>query len=540
MAKKIKIINVCQKTHGGVDYFVNGNKTHLFSHNKVLKQLEKIQEGEWNSSKFTCDIQIIDKDEVIESTKKYSVRELISEDVDFIRFVIPVSSTTKPTAFFTETSGISKIEKDYFNEFFRAPEFLQAKQNNRYADCNDIIKLLKTETPTFNVLIKNLFFNEHDLVILNFINWLSNAAYQDKHQSEFFCFIGKNEEDQGQGAGKGVLQGFLSELLSGLVTKEKSETFQKEFNPHLENKKIVVFDEVNFKTLNYNKLKDITGSDLLSVEAKGKSAYEARNVSSWFLFSNESDLKNKITYADRRAFIIRPNPINNSLRGIVEKKFGDHTNFKTKLHADIPNLIHILGRCVNNRVIDPVNLITNAKMDYFKERSAISIENVNDFTKILVNKKLKAKVCELLKDYKPERYEVVIALLKQNCINRKAFNILLNNLIDMGFVKKSQDNKIWEKLKETSLKQDFELIKVDFKKAETKGYKRFLDRTLLAPKSYGKPRLKPIKSYLREIFGKRVQPSSNLEQNPTIVAIAPMILDGITQPISTNNPQVNN
>ena len=82
-------------------------------------------------------------------------------------------------------------------------------------------------------------------------------------------------------------------------------------------------------------------------------------------------------------------------------------------------------------------------------------------------------------------------------------------------------------------------IKVDFKKAETKGYKRFLDRTLLVPKSYGKPKLKPIKSYLRETFGKRIQPSSNLDQNPTVVAIAPIVLDGITQPASTNNPQVN-
>jgi hypothetical protein len=107
----------------------------------------------------------------------------------------------------------------------------------------------------------------------------------------------------------------------------------------------------------------------------------------------------------------------------------------------------------------------------------------------------------------------------------------------MGFIKKPELNKEWEKLKEVSRQHGFTLVDADFKKAETKGFERFLDRTLLVPKSYGTSKLKPIKSYLRETFGKRVPPSSKLDQNPTVVAIAPMILDGITQPVSTNNPQ---
>ncbi len=540
MAKKIKIIDKCQETYEGIEFYVNGNQTHFICYNTKQNKLEKIQESEWKSSEINCLVQVVDKDNDanFETIKKYSIRELISEDVAFIRTVVTVSSTTKPIAYFSERSGISQIEKHQFNEFFKAKEFSDAKTNNKYSEHSNIIKLLKTETPTFYVLVKNLFFNESNEVILNFINWLSTAAYKDKHQSEYFCFIGKNEKDQGQGAGKGVLQTFLSELFSGLVTKESSTSFKKEFNPHLENKKIVIFDELNFKTWDYNKFKDITGCSTLSVEAKGKSAYEAKNVSSWCLFTNEHDLKDKITYADRRAFIIRPNPINNSLKRIMNNKFDGHTNFETLLHADIANVIQILGKCSSNTVLDPVQLITNAKRDYFKEKSVIGIEQIDDFSKILINKSLKNKVLGLLKDYKPEDFEVVIKLLQYGCINRKAFTILLNNLVKMGFIKKPELNKEWEKLKEISLKHGFTLVGTDFH--QTQKYKRFFDRTLLAPKSYGKPKLKPIKSYLRETFGKRVQPSSNLDQNPTVVAIAPMVLDGITQPVSTNNPQVNN
>jgi len=540
MAKKIKIINKCLTTYENIEFYVNGNQTHFICYNTKLNKLEKIQESEWRSSEINCLVQVVDKDndDNFETIKKYSIRDLISEDVAFIRTVVTISSTTKPIAYFSEKSGVSQIEKHKFNEFFKAKEFSDAKINNKYSEHSNILKLLKTETPTFYILIKNLFFKESEEVILNFINWLSAAAYKDKHQSEYYCFIGKNEKDQGQGAGKGVLQSFLNELFSGLVAKESSTSFKKEFNPHLENKKIVIFDELNFKTWDYNKFKDITGCATLSVEAKGKSTYEAKNVSSWCLFTNEHDLKDKITYADRRAFIIRPNPINNSLKRIMNSKFDGHTNFETLLHADIANVIQILGKCSNNTVLDPVQLITNAKRDYFKERSVIGIEQIDDFSKILINKNLKKKVTELLRDYKPENFEVVIKLLQNDCMNKKTFNILLNNLVKMGFIKKPELNKEWEKLKEMTLKHDFIITKVDFK--NTQKFTRFLDRTLLVPKSYGKPKLKPIKSYLREFFGKKVPPSSSLDQNPTVVAIAPMILDGLTQPECTNNPQVNN
>jgi len=539
MAKKIKIIDKCQDTYEGIEFYVNGNQTHFITYNKNLHMVEKIQSNDWKSAEIICLIKVIDKDNdaEYETKENFSIQELISEDVSFIRTVMPISSTIKPIAYFDERSGISKIKKHLFNEFFRAKEFLGAKERNKYSPNSNIIQLLKKETPIFYILIKNLFFKESDQIILNFINWLSACAYNDEHQSEFFCFIGTNEIDQGQGAGKGVLKSFLSDLLSNLVTQVSNDSFKSDFNSNLENKKIVIFDEVSFKSLNYAKLKDITGCDVLAVQPKGVDTYETRNVSSWLLFSNEHDLKNKITLVDRRAFIIRPNPKNNSLKAIINRKFSNNSDFNTTLTGEIPNLIHILGLCVNNKVLDPVVLLTNAKRDYFKEKSAIGIDQLEDFTKVLINKKLNQKICQILKEYQQEGYELIHMLLKNDCLNKNGFKILFNTLINLGFIKKSEFNKEWEKLKEISRNHGYILKEINYK--STSKYKQFVDRNLLIKKNFNKAKLKQIKAEIREYFGSYINPYSN-KLNPTEVAIAPMVLDGITQQSTSNNPQVNN
>ena len=185
--------------------------------------------------------------------------------------------------------------------------FLERKNLNKYKNQN-LIDLLDKEIPTINILLRNLFHNENDRMIENFINWLNVVSFKDTNQDIIFGFIGTNEIDQGQGRGKGVLIQLLNKVFSGLVVSISNTNYEKNFNSSLMNKKIVVFDEVDFKRLNYSHIKDITGNKIFSVEFKGKEPIESKNVSSWLCFSNEHDLHNKITIDDRRFFIIRPNP----------------------------------------------------------------------------------------------------------------------------------------------------------------------------------------------------------------------------------------
>ena len=179
--------------------------------------------------------------------------------------------------------------------------FLKASEHNHYniKEEKNIIDLLKSETPSIYALLHNLFHNEKDEVILNFMRYLNKIAFQDNRQDIMFLFMGTAENKQGQGAGKGVLRDLLGILFSDLIVSVSNETYADKFNSELLNKKVVIFDEVDLKALKYSKLKDITGSSTIRVENKGKDALTVDNVSSWLLFTNESNLHGKIKKDDR-------------------------------------------------------------------------------------------------------------------------------------------------------------------------------------------------------------------------------------------------
>lgn len=486
-----------------IKYYVNTNKTILYIHNKATNKLIRKFSDQWSAMTIEC--KTVD-DDGNEGISLFDFKTLISKDAPFITKVNCIASTIKKAGFFKDFDDDTGISTNYLNEFLGSEYFIDAILHNKYSKKSKILTLISKETPVFNDLLKNLFFNESDEVILNFLRWLKICCFSDKRQDIIYLFCGTNEINQGQGAGKGVLIEFLNKMLFGLTVSVDNKTYETNFNSNLLNKKVVVFDEVNFKSLKYEAVKNITGSSLLRVEFKGKEPINAENIGSWLMFSNEHDLCDKITYDDRRTFIIRPNPKNGSLTRLIKSKYSDYDNFKNKLHNEIENLIHILA-LNDNHVLNPIELKTNAKNEYFKDKTEIEVIDLKDFYQFIVNKKMTQKLIRILESNNLFDDKIKLKLIKKSILNYKLFFEIFQVLQRNGFFQKKESPLFaWERLKEFSLKNGFEIIHID--QRETKQFQRYKDKTLLLKAGINSKELREIKQQLRMFYGveKQIKP----------------------------------
>lgn len=481
-----------------INFFTNTNNTILYLHDNKNNIIERIFRDKWSSK----EIEVIN-----EETNKSCFEDfntIISNDNDFIKNREIISSTIKTPGYFTEQDNFG-IKSNYLNEFLGSKTFLERKNLNKYKNQN-VIDLLEKETPTINILLRNLFHNENNRMIENFINWLNVVSFKDTNQDIIFGFIGTNEIDQGQGRGKGVLIQLLNKVFSGLVVSVSNTNYEKNFNSNLMNKKIVVFDEVDFKRLNYSHIKDITGNKMFRVEFKGKEPIESKNVSSWLCFSNEHDLHNKITIDDRRFFIIRPNPKNESLKRIIEDKFnGDFILFQNKLHSEIDNFIHIISS-VEGKVLSPIQLPSNGHRNYFKERNLVSVLNISEIYKTFKSDTFKKRLFNILdtisifENNKQKEIVIYKNILDKGYINFKVFKGVFNLLQKNDYIPKTKKlNVEWELLKERLLKNDFMIKNIDTK--QTKKFERYKDIICIKKEDY-EPNKRKISSQLRTCFGK--------------------------------------
>lgn len=477
-----------------IQYYINTNKTILYIYNKEKNRISRFFTDKWSS--MNIDVRVVNDD--VESIEYLDFKTIISKNNNFIKNISAIASTVKSPAFFEEIDEETGIVSNYLNEFLGSKDFIESKNNNKFSNKKSLSLLLKEETPTFNLLLNNLFYGENNEVIENFLRWLRVCSFEDKHQDILFLFCGTTEINQGQGAGKGVMIELLNSLLSGLVVSVSNADYESNFNSNLMNKKIVVFDEVNFKTLKYEAIKNTTGSNLLRVEFKGKEPINADNVSSWLMFTNEHDLHERITFDDRRTFLIRPNPVNGSLLEIIKKKFGTFDKFKTALYAEKENIVHILANATG-KVLSPLELITAAKIEYFKDKSTIEMVDLKDLYRFLSNKEMFKKLLAVLKTNDLFTDENKIRFLKSHSINYKLFFEIYQVLLKNGLTKKESPLFAWERLKEFSLKNGYEMVVVDMSK--TKKYAKYRDKTLMLKSGKKIKEIKLLKQKLREMYG---------------------------------------
>ena len=387
-----------QTPNDNIKYFLNPNSSILYTYNIEQHKVHFIYSNDFKANS----LPVIEKTKTNDIRKNMNIQEIIREDNNFIDVVKVIASTTEAEGNFSDLDEDTGIATNYLNIYLNARTFQDAAANNNYSiTCEEnLIELLEDETPTIYKLIKNLFHNESDEVIINFLNYLNVVSFTDNKQDVMYLFKGTSEDKQGQGSGKGVFRDLLSKMFSGLVCSVSNESYKNDFNSELLNKKIVIFDELDFKSLKYEKLKDITGNNTLRIENKGKDAIIVKNVSSWLLFTNFSNMLAKILADDRRTIIIHPNPTNGSLKKeVIDSLYGgDYNHFEYCLFSEIENFIHIISLSTG-KVRTPLELRTEAHKNYFAANN-YNLTDIKKFNDIFLKKNSKRKFIEFLEELK--------------------------------------------------------------------------------------------------------------------------------------------
>lgn len=484
-----------------IELYVNNNNTILYKYDKQENKVERTFRDKWTTEKLEVIVIKSSKESI---NKEVDLKTIINGENDFISTCEIISSTLKPIGYFEIIDNRTRIKSLYFNEFLGGGIFLKCLDQNLFPDDSNTIELLEKETPHINTLLRNLFFNEPNEILQNFLNWLNVVGFQDKHQDIIFSFFGTNEIEQGQGGGKGVLIYILNKLFSGLVQSVNNNSYNGNFNSRLQNKKIVIFDEVSYKALKYETIKDITGNSIINIEYKGKESITSKNVSSWLMFSNEWDLCNKITFEDRRTFLIRPNPKNNSLMEVVKEKYNiDMNDFVSKMILEMEPFINIISLSIG-KVLAPTQLKSKAHIEYFKSKATISINDISELYKIMFMEEYRIKIYDLLtyiEELDPTQQESITrikTIINMNAISPKVFKELYLLLQSYGYISKAQnEHKALAIFKESILKIN-PWIEYKINMSETKQYSRFIDYIFV--KESEKKNKKTSKK-LRELYG---------------------------------------
>jgi len=457
-----------QTPDDNIKYYLNTNNSILYSYNIEQQKVKLIYSSDFNATS----LPVIQKTKSKEIRKHMNIREIIQEDNNFIEVAKVIASTTKVEGNFIEQDKETGIATNYLNIYLNSRTFQNAAANNHYSiTCEEnLIELLEDEAPTINKLLKNLFHNESDEVLINFLNYLNVISFTDNKQDIMYLFKGTNDEQEGAGAGKGVFRDLLSKMFSGLVCSVSNESYNNPFNIELLNKKIVIFDELDFKSLKYEKLKDITGNGELRIESKGKDAVIVKNVSSWLLFTNLSNMLAKILVDDRRTFIINPNPINGSLkREVIDPYYdGDFKYFQNCLFSEIENFIHIIS-LATGKVRTPLELRTEAHKSYFSANN-YNLTDIKKFNDIFLKKNSKRKFIEFLEELKTlndiseKKFEKMKFYLNTGFYSQKTLEEIFTicKAYKVGYIKSGDTKRVVIKvLKDELIKQDHELFNLD-------------------------------------------------------------------------------
>lgn len=443
-------------------YYVNTNKSIVFAHNIETNKIERIYKDQWASTYLEVLKTNEKTGEIWQGKMDWS--SILDEKQDIFKTVNPIASTTKQAGFFEEYSEKTGGTHHYLNEYLNSEIFIKAKQAIDNTKPENPIGLLEKNCPNITLLLRNLFYKESDVVLQNFLNWLAVIAYKNTHQDIFWLFKGTDEENQGQGAGKGVFRDLMSKLLSGLVVSVNNNSYKNNFNSQLMNMKLIIFDEVDLKSLNYEAVKDMTGSSLMSIEFKGKEAMRTENVASWLFFTNMSNTFNKIQARDRRCFLIHPNPINDSLRITV----GDMGQFIEGLNNELPAFIKVIAYC-DTKVFKPNELRTKAHIEYFSNEALCSINDIASIAKIFTNDESRHSYFDFLdilsesaseqKDYSAQKYFIEKGFIYFHLFE-EIYEVFLTHHI-AGTTKKTTASKAWKELVEELKRLNYCIYKLD-------------------------------------------------------------------------------
>lgn len=489
-------------------YYINTSKAIIFSHDLKKNKMKRIYQSDWASYEM----------EVLKMNKKTNELEaiimdwasIVKEDNDIFKVVKPIASTTKPAGFFEEYDDGVGLNQNCLNEYLNSEQFIQAKEHIQEDSNINPIQMLRENCQNISLLLSNLFYNEDDSVLQNFLNWLAVVAYKNERQDVFWLFKGTDEDNQGQGAGKGVFRDLMTSLLSGLVVSVNNQSYKSNFNSKLMNMKLIIFDEVDMKSLNYEVVKDMTGSSTMPIEFKGKEVVMTDNVASWLFFTNMYDLFEKINITDRRCFLIHPNPKNDSLVKIVDNM----EVFIQQINEELPEFINVLAHCDTN-VIKPNKLRTNAHTEYFSKKALSSITELSSISKIYTNYEDRRTYFEFLDDlakieednsYTHQKFfiENQFSYYKQFC---DIYNVCSDHKI-AGISSKVSPQKAWKHFKEELFKSNYSKYNLD-RKTTINGENTRIKENCIRHIDIDASTQKKITNYIIRMYKEELSPANN-------------------------------
>lgn len=474
------------------EYYVNTAKTIVFSFSKNTRTISRIFKSDWG----TISMNVIKESQKGDPQNlKMDWDSIIKEENDIFKVIKPIASTMKPAGFFSEIIHTFGLHQDYLNEYLNSEAFTDAKSKQQ-ANINPI-DMLESECQNITILLRNLFYKENDEVLQNFLNWLANIAYRDIRQDIFWLFKGTDEDNQGQGAGKGVFRDLMSDLFSSLVVSVNNQSYKNNFNSQLMNMKLIIFDEVNFKSLNYEVVKDMTGSTLMPIEFKGKEVVMTENVASWLFFTNEYDLLSKINATDRRCFLIHPNPTNDSLSKIVP----NIEVFVKEIRNELQSFIKVLAHCELN-VIKPNKLRTAAHIEYYTNQHYSQIADIKSISKLFTNNYDRDSYFDFLTqlekidgnvNYKAQRFFIENGFVYYKSF-LDIFDVCKTHTV-ASINNKTSPQKAWKELREDLHKAKYEDYFLD-KKYLVEGQKIRIKENCMRSANTDKSRQKKITDYI--------------------------------------------
>ncbi len=228
--------------------------------------------------------------------------------------------------------------------------------------------------------------NNYNYIVL----WLSYLCKGNKNTS---CIYLRGEE----GIGKSTLTTFMMKHVLGpnMCVETGSEPLKSHFNGILANKLLVCFEELeSFSVSEWmvisSRLKKLITSNLISIEFKGKDAYQMNNFNNYVLLSNNDAIKDD---NGRRYFIA----------DVSNKKKGDHEywdNVYSCFNDDVGfafycYLMEVDTSDYNSQSCMPT---TKNKLDSFVKR----LDHVEQFIKekyVLKNKNINCSVDDLFNKY---------------------------------------------------------------------------------------------------------------------------------------------
>lgn len=483
------------------EYYINTSKTIIFSYSLKMEKIKRIYQSDWAS--YDMEVQKLNRKTNEVETLTMDWASIVKEENEIFKVIKPIASTTKPAGFFLEYNKEVGLDQNCLNEYLNSEKFILAKNEVDSGKTINPLELLRKDCPNISLLLSNLFYNETDKVLQNFLNWLAVIAYKNERQDIFWLFKGTDEDNQGQGAGKGVFRDLMTELLSGLVVSVSNQSYKSNFNSKLMNMKLIIFDEVNIKSLNYEVVKDMTGASTMPIEFKGKEVVQTDNVASWLFFTNEYDLFQKINEADRRCFLIHPNPKNDSLVSIVE----NIDTFFVDINKELSALTVVLANC-NTNVIKPNKLRTRAHIDYFSNEARSSIISLTSISKIFTNKEDKRTYFDFLNDLEKIESELDYSSQRYFIDNRFSYYKLFLEIYEVcfehkiaGISSKISPQKAWKHFKEELYKLGYNEYNLD-RRLKINNEKKRIKESCVRHSEINQAEQKKITNYIVKVYKK--------------------------------------